>query len=337
METQLSPSLPGRETAVTQIAMQRFSDNMLLLLIGGGVALFHILTNGQHGFHRDELDIFRRIKMFTHDDVRLFWQRLTISLVTLLLLSACADTGSTSTQPDPVPTSVPVVTTEPMETAVPTTDDSLQISLDTGSMATGFDTETVMPSAEGPYWEVLPAYTRLTLQGYPIRNHLLMPQIFIYPVEELVTVNESAERIAASLQTLIESPQEITPMPFLPLLNAQQVIHAHVQYLDFQNGQGLRYLTQFDQAFIPINNNELIYTYQGLTSDGKYYVAAVLPVNHPSLPNDGAVTGNEPPEFTSDFPTYLANMVASLNPQAAYTFTPDLTQLDAMMRSLEVK
>jgi hypothetical protein len=114
-------------------------------------------------------------------------------------------------------------------------------------------------------------------------------------------------------------------------------MHAHLEYLDFQSGQGLRYLTQFDQAFIPINNYELIYTYQGLTSDGKYYVAAVLPVTHPSLAADASVTGNEPPEFTSDFPTYLTNVVASLNPQAADTFTPDLTQLDAMMSSLEVK
>ena len=88
---------------------------------------------------------------------------------------------------------------------------------------------------------------------------------------------------------------------------------------------------------MPINNYELIYTYQGLTSDGKYYVAAVLPVNHPSLPADGKVTGKEPPEFTSDFPTYLANVVKALNPQAANTFTPDLTQLDAMMSSLEIK
>ena len=68
-------------------------------------------------------------------------------------------------------------------------------------------------------------------------------------------------------------------MPFLPLFNAAQVMHTHLQYLDFKNGQGLRYLTEFDQGIIPINNYELIYTYQGLTGDGKYYVAAVLPVN----------------------------------------------------------
>lgn len=40
-------------------------------------------------------------------------------------------------------------------------------------------------------------------------------------------------------------------MPFLPLFNAQQAMHAHVQYLDFQSGQGLRYLTQYDQAPSP--------------------------------------------------------------------------------------
>lgn len=223
------------------------------------------------------------------------------------------------------------------ETAVVPTNNPLQISLDTGSLATGFATETVTPDADGPYWELLPAYTQLTLQDYPISNHLMRPQIFVYPLAELQAINEGAKPIVASLQTLIQSPQEITPMPFLPLYNAQQVMHAHLQYLDFQTGQGLRYLTQFDQAFIPINNYELIYTYQGLTGDGKYYVAAVFPVHHPSLPPDGNVTGNEPPQFTTDFAAYIANVMASLNPQAANTFTPDLTQLDAMMRSLEIK
>jgi hypothetical protein len=271
--------------------------------------------------------------MFTHNYFRLFWQRLTICLALLALLSACSSTDSMTTA-----TSVPGSPTTMMTaTAVPATTGSPQISLDISGVATGFNAVIVAPSDEGPYWGVLPEYTHVTFQGYPISNHLIMPQIFIYPVQELQEVNENTIPIIASLQTLLQSPQEIPVMPFLPLFNAQQVIHAHVQYLDFQSGQGLRYLTQYDQAFIPINNYELIYTYQGLTADGNYYVAAVLPVNHPSLPADTAVTGKEPPEFSSDFPAYLTNVVASLNPQAANTFTPDLTQLDAMMGSLEVK
>jgi len=212
--------------------------------------------------------------------------------------------------------------------------------MDAGSLATGTHVETVAAvpvSDDLPYWEVLPEYTRVTLQGYPVTSHLMQPQIFIYPVEELIKVNEGTGQIAALLNDMLKSPREETAMPFLPLFNAAQVMHAHVQYLDFKTGQGLRYLTMFSQGIVPVNNHEMIYTYQGLTSDKRHYVAAVLPVSHPSLPTDGNVSGNEPQEFTSNFAAYLANTAASLNIQPAESFTPNLTLLDAMMSSIEIK
>ncbi len=282
--------------------------------------------------------------MFTNKRFRFVSQLLTGLLAISLLLSACSTAGTTTPQPNPTATSAPVGTSEPTSTTapatVPATDDSPDISLDAGDIATNFQVETVaaVPASENvPYWELLPEYTQVTLQGYPISNHLMQPQIFIYPVPALAEVNEGAGQIVAALQTLLQSPQESPTMPFLPLFNATQVLHTHVQYLEFKSGQGVRYVTEFAQGIVPINNYELIYTYQGVTSDGQYYVAAVLPVAHPSLPADGNVTGNEPPEFTGDFPTYLANVVSALNPQAANTFTPDLTKLDAMMSSLEIK
>jgi hypothetical protein len=259
---------------------------------------------------------------------------LSALLAGSLLFSACSPAGSTTTLPHPTAISAstatlqPTATVAPAATVVPTSDRSLQPSLDIGSLATGFQTEVVpaVPAGEdAPFWEVLPEYTQVTLQGYPVSNHRMKPQIFIYPATDLGKVNEGAAKIVASLQTLLQSPQEIPTMPFLPLFNAAQMMHARVHYLDFKSGQGLRYLTQFAQGLMPINNYEIIYTYQGLTSDRKHYVAAVLPVTHPSLPADGRVTGSEPPEFTSDFPAYLANVVKTLTPQAASTFTPDLT------------
>lgn len=284
---------------------------------------------------------------------RIIFTVLSLLLAGSFLFSACTGAATpalpqpTTTQapPQPTITSAPVATSAPtaeaMATAAPTTVGSTpHYTLDSTGVATGIQEETVpavSASANGPIWEVLPEYTRLTLEGYPIANHVRKPQIFIYPVDALGAVNPDAGQIVSSLKTLIQSPQEIPSMPFLPLSNAHQVMHANIQYLDFKNGQGLRYLTQFDQGPIPINNSELFYTYQGLTSDGKYYVAAVLPVNHPSLPADPTVTGNEPPEFSSDFPAYAANAAQALNTQAANTFTPDLTQLDAMMSSLEIQ
>jgi hypothetical protein len=48
---------PGGPAVATQVAAKRIGDVALLALLGAGVALLHILANGQYGFHRDELDI----------------------------------------------------------------------------------------------------------------------------------------------------------------------------------------------------------------------------------------------------------------------------------------
>ncbi len=98
----------------------------------------------------------------------------------------------------------------------------------------------------------------------------------------------------------------------------------------------MRYLTHVQPGIVPINNNELIYTYQGLTSDRRYYVAAVLPVTHPSLPADGLMNGDEAQAFAEDYETYLAETAAALNAQPAGSFTPNLEALDAMLRSLAI-
>jgi hypothetical protein len=98
----------------------------------------------------------------------------------------------------------------------------------------------------------------------------------------------------------------------------------------------VRYLTQFDQAPLPINSYELIYTFQGLTGDGRYYIAAVLPVTHPELPA-GQQVGAEQAAGLDDFPAYLAKTVAGLDGQPAGSFTPGLTNLDALIGSIEIK
>jgi hypothetical protein len=216
----------------------------------------------------------------------------------------------------------------------------VQVQVQTDGLAQSVLTEVVpavSDTANSPYWEVLPEYTQLTLAGYPISSHLLKPQIFIYPAAQLAAANPGAGKIASDLKELLKTQQVGKSLPFMPLFNAQQVLHAQVKYLDFQNGKGVRFLTQFDQAPLPINNNELFYAFQGLTSDGKYYVAAVLPVNLAGLPADNKVTGQEPKEFSQDFPAYLTNMANQLNNQPAASFNPDLDVLDAMMESLTVK
>ena len=272
---------------------------------------------------------------------RSIFLRVSSVVLALIVLSACNTTVN-------VPINTPVeAPTDPVATEAPTqspagepTQAAPGVSVDVSGVAQGVTSQVVAAvpaSADHPWWEVMPEYTLLTLQGYSIADHLLDAQIFVYPVDGL-GVNEVVGQTPGNLQALLQSQQAGDSMPYLPAYNAGQVMHAQVAFLDFKNGKGVRYLTQFDQAVIPINNDELHYTFQGLTSDGAYYVAAVLPVNLPDLPSDASVDLNNPPaNFMEDFPTYLSDTVTMLNGQPASAFSPDLSALDAMMESLEIK
>jgi hypothetical protein len=267
----------------------------------------------------------------------------------ILLLSACQPAAATTS---PQPTQAPAQQTQPpaQPTATPVTVATRtptepsggapgDIALDYSAVAQDVTVETVPAqpaSAGGPPWEVGPEYRRLTLQGYPVTNHLHKPQIFIYPAGDLAAANENAGQMVTELQALLQTQQAGDQLPFLPLFNAAQVMHAQVEYLDFKSGKGVRFLSQFDQARLPINNYELIYTFQGLTSDGKYYVAAVLPVTNPELPANSEVSEQQAKEL-NDFPSYVSGMASLLNQQPADSFTPDLSKLDALVGSIEVR
>jgi hypothetical protein len=264
----------------------------------------------------------------------------------LVLLSACQPAALTTSpqpiQPPAQPTQLPAQPTAApvtVATQIPTQPSGgapADITLDYSAVAQNVTVETVPAQPANGARPAGPEYRRLTLQGYPVANHLHKPQIFIYPTGDLASANENAGKMVTELQALLQTQQAGDPLPFLPLFNAAQVMHAQVQYLDFKNGKGVRFLTQFDQAPLPINNYELFYTFQGLTSDGKYYVAAVLPVTNPELPASSEVSEQQAKEL-NDFPNYLSGVVALLNQQPADRFTPDLNKLDALMGSIEVK
>lgn len=258
-----------------------------------------------------------------------------------LLLTACQPVSTSTSLPPEQPTAIqpPTATQTATQATKPPLGVSADIILDLSGVAQDQTVETVeaVPaSADGPWWDPMPQYRRVTLQGYPVTARLMKPQIFIYPVADLARFNEGAGRIATDLQSLLQAQKTVDPMPFLPLFNAQQLIHAQAKYLDFKSGKGVRFLTQIDQGPLPINNYELIYTFQGLTSDGQYYIAAVLPVTYPELPATAQVSTQQVGEL-NDFPAYLTKTVAWLDQQPGSSFTPDLAKLDALIQSLEVK
>ncbi|MDO9087687.1 MAG: hypothetical protein Q7U53_15875 [Anaerolineaceae bacterium] len=252
-----------------------------------------------------------------------------------LLITACQPTAPSIDVVEETPVSPTVQvseSTEPIE-------EPLSINFELSDLAQGKTVETVaavQPNKESPYWEIMPEHLLVTLEDYPVSSHLMKPQIFVYPVAELSEFNASTAQMVLDLQTLLNDQQVKESMPFLPLFNAAQVMHSQLAFVDFKNGNGVRFLTQFDQAPIPLNNMELIYTFQGLTDDGKYYIAAIFPINHPDLPNDNQVSSDQ--EFEAEkFVAEMAESVEKLGQLPVSSFTPDLSKLDTLIQSIEVK
>ncbi len=251
-----------------------------------------------------------------------------------LLLAACQPAGASASRP----TEIPAATgTAAAPTPLPASTTGA-VTLDAAGLVQGLEVELVLgkPAGDGPWWEVAPQHQRATLLGYPVTSNPAQAQIFVYPAAEMAASGEAAAQAVAGLQALLESRQPGEALPYLPLSNDRQALHARVAFLDFQNGSGVRYLTQLNQGPVQINNAGLLYTFQGLTADGNFYIAAVLPVTHPELPeNELAFSGD--PDALSRFPEYTAETAAWLEQQPAAGFTPDLDRLDALVRSILVR
>jgi hypothetical protein len=180
-----------------------------------------------------------------------------------------------------------------------------------------------------------PSHIKFTFQGYAISPTFHTPVMHVYPVAAYTAINPFAQESITSLQTAIQAQStNLEHMPFLPQWNAAQMMHMQTSYLTFHNGQGVRYLTQYGQSFWPINNEDLFYTFQGITNDGQYYISAILPVSHSSLPANGEAYAGDINNLGNNYESYLNDITNQINSQPAESFNPQLNQLDAMIESL---
>lgn len=284
--------------------------------------------------------------------------------LTLLLLTACAmplslSSGSGGDVPD-----INLVVTQMAATmqatpglpaaggqieGAPFQSESIQLTIPAAVAAGASETRVPArgPSDETPPWDIHAGYAQIDLTGYAVGDHLLQPRIYVFPINAFAAVNEGASRAFSDLNAILSGALPIPEhdLPFLPVFNAAQVFSAQVREVEFQNGSGLRFLTQFNQGVVPISNREAFYAFQGLTGDGQYYVAAVLPVRIGILPNTGDPGETVPPggfafpdwnspDFITQFETYLTSVDAALEAAPAGDFAPSMDLLDAMIASI---
>jgi len=187
-----------------------------------------------------------------------------------------------------------------------------------------------------PFWN-MPEHIRLEITGYPVANDYHKPVIYIFSIDTLRAAGEFTGEVVDDLLALLASRPAVPygTLPFLPIFNAGQLGQIQVKFLDFETGSGVRFLTQLGQDFWPFHNKGLIYTYQGLTADRRFYVAALMPISHPVL---NEYDDFQPPEdFYLQAEEFLRSQVALLNAQPEGSYYPSIDTLDALVRSLRIE
>ena len=203
------------------------------------------------------------------------------------------------------------------------------------------------PATEGtdlPYWETLPELIQFDFSGYPAGGDI-EPQVVVVPLDL-----DHSDRIGNNLdalKTLITTGPDLSRtfaaympaqgsqvLPIFPQTNAVCAIAAGMRYQNFQWGSGMRFVSAFAQGPAPVAPEELVYLYQGISDDGRYYVAARFPV---TLDSASAAKLGQPPSPDSDLDTStkwnrgFAEQLRQL-PDGAYV--PSLNSLDAMVGSI---
>ena len=218
-------------------------------------------------------------------------------------------------------------------------------------LAISASTETidVVTDQTGMSWDIAPAHWQVTLHGYPLNSSSQVPQIFVYPAPGYAAANQKAGESIKRLQVILASPNAPYTndvLPYIPFINAGQVFAAQEKVLQFNGGSGFRVVTQYASDVSPINNGGLFYHFEGLTSDGKYYIVAILPVNLSFLPVDNNPNSQVPSggiafprnnASGSDFENYFKQVTNRINATGPDQFSPSLNALDALIQSISTE
>ena len=124
------------------------------------------------------------------------------------------------------------------------------------------------------------------------------------------------------------------PLPFILDNSAAQAMDARADYVDTPELAGIGYLTVFRQDVYPFAASDFWYTFQGLSLDGAWYVAVDFVIDASMFPAEVTARDANRIDTRKRWTRYLNESIQTLNGAAPETFTPPLTSIDALIRSI---
>ncbi|MBI5965747.1 MAG: hypothetical protein HY863_19895 [Chloroflexi bacterium] len=282
-----------------------------------------------------------------------------ISIAALILLFAVIACNSSNTTPAVIQPNLKTVvaatfqaltanapTPTPQPAIIEVTFQNVSFIIPEG-LASGAVSELVPAADENNSdpWSIAPAYASFKLTDYSTPVGSFEALLRVYPMQEYVSVNSWAESSLARLQETLANPAGPFTNDTLPTVPfngaAAQEYAAQAKLLSFNSGAGIRMISQYGQFPAPILKNNSFYHYEGLTSDGKYLVAVLLPVSLPlqstseNVSADGIPFPSNPMDAAA-MTAYYQGVTDLLNAARPESFQPPLTQLDELIQSITI-
>ena len=141
------------------------------------------------------------------------------------------------------------------------------------------------------------ASTSIYFADYENISSGIEPQATFYLIDDMTKTSfgllDVALRLSDDTTNISSGAAKIEDLyrdsSFMPYQNKERVINILPEFLTFENGSGIRTVTGFDDAIQASGNaSNLYYSFQGISSDGRYYISAVFPLMSVSLNGQSA-------------------------------------------------
>jgi hypothetical protein len=211
---------------------------------------------------------------------------------------------------------------------------ALKVDLDVAGVAKTSRKDVIKRTAnnhdDAPFMNGEPEHVRVVFDSDKVADYTdyLQRQLRVYPVAPYAALFQGKEKVAfdegiSQLKKIISSKSDkgVKQIFILPAAEAAEEFRNHLNYLTFKQGAGVAFVTCYTQDEAPVKNGDFFYTFQGLTTDGKYYVSFFCPVTAKNPPSQAK------PKATGQFLSKLTSA----------QFTPKLDDLHHLIQSISVQ
>lgn len=252
------------------------------------------------------------------------------------------------------PTSPPTATaTAPKDVEVNLGAIHFVIPAGLASSATVETTTDIEWPAVNPSFGTFPEHWVVTLEGYVLSKTGKTPRIVIFRTDEAMSIYDSQIKALRRLKdkgSLAKLPDQTVSRLTMVIVSFK----AQISQVSSSSNIGVRHLAQvFYMEVCPITNEEIFYYYNGLSSDGNYFIFAELPVHASFLqtsPNTHLVpAGGIPfPEGCTaeqlgqqscdagEAKQYMRDITDKINASEPGDWRPSLSTLDELISSIYI-